>query len=240
MAKIKVLVVEDKMLIAEDIASRLAKHAMEVVAVCDHGEEAVKMAEDLMPDLILMDIELAGKMDGIEAATIIQSRQEASIIYLSDFVDAKTVNRAKLTLPDNYLAKPFNEADLVRAIELAFHRTRYPARKHQGPVSRDYVFLRTDSQAFVKIATDDILYLKADRAYCKVITTEATFVLSKSMNQVFEELSNNDFLRVHRSYVINLNKITHLEGNVVSLGTHEVQISKEQREELMSRLKIIK
>lgn len=240
MAKIRVLVVEDKMLIAEDIASRLMKHAMDIVGICDSGEEAIKLAKDLRPDLVLMDIELSGRMDGIEAAGIIQEKQDTSIIYLSDFADEKTVSRAKRTLPDNYLSKPFNEADLVRAIELAFHRSLIQSQWSRNTVSNNFVFLRIENQTFVKIAIDDILYLKAERSYCQVITINETHLLSTHMGQVFEELGHPNFLRVHRSYVININKITHLEGNIVMLGNHEVQIGKEYREELMSRLKIIK
>src|SRR6218665_168381 len=120
MEKIKVLIVEDKLLTAEDIALRLKEHNMEVVGICTSGEQAVEEAISTKPDLILMDVELDGAMDGISAAQVISQQQSVPIIYLSDFTDSRTLDRAKKTLPANYLTKPFNEADLIRAIDLAF------------------------------------------------------------------------------------------------------------------------
>jgi chemotaxis response regulator CheB len=98
MEKIKVLIVEDKLLIAEDVAARLEKHSMEVVAICSSGEEAIEKAKNKNPDLILMDIELAGAMDGISAAQSILQHQFIPVIYLSDYTDNKTLERAKKTL----------------------------------------------------------------------------------------------------------------------------------------------
>ncbi len=239
MEKIKVLIVEDKVLTAEDIATRLRKHAMEVIGICASGEEAVETAVEKKPDLILMDVQLAGKMDGITAAQTILQSQDVSIIYLSDLADPRTLERAKKTQPANYLTKPFNEADLVRAIDLAFSNAN--ARKHAGRASMsESIFLRVDNQVFVKLITDDILYLEADRAYSTLVTTTKKFKLSTSMNHIHAQLNNTDFIRVHRSHIINVNRITELEGNVIKLGAYEIQMGKEYRENLMNVLKIVK
>src|SRR5688500_7278234 len=120
MVKIKVLIVEDKLLVAEGISTILTKNDMEVVQICDTGEEALLLAESNTPDLILMDIELAGALDGISTAQMIQQKRAIPVIYLTEFTDDRTVARAFKTLPKNYLAKPFREDDLIRAINLAF------------------------------------------------------------------------------------------------------------------------
>ena len=238
MEKIKVLIVEDKLLIAEDIAARLEKHSMEVVAVCSNGEEAIEMTNRKNPDLILMDIELAGAMDGISAAHSILRHHSVPVIYLSDYTDNKTLERAKKTQPANYLTKPFNEADLIRAIDLAFNNARHIPSA--GSRLSKPIFLRTESQVYIKLDLQEILYLEADRSYCKVITTTRTFTLSTSMNNVYEQLNHEDFIKVHRSYIVNVNRVTSLDGNSVKIGETEIQMSKEYRDGLMGLLKIIR
>ena len=128
MSKIKVLVVEDSALIAEDIAYKLGKHHFEVMEIFDKGEDALEFLKKNEPDLVLLDIKLAGALDGISTGYIIQNNYTLPIIYLSDLADAETLHRAKQTRPSNYLTKPFNEADLVRAIDLACVRVRPASR----------------------------------------------------------------------------------------------------------------
>jgi DNA-binding LytR/AlgR family response regulator len=236
---IKVLVVEDKMLIAEDIASVLRRHGFEVTAICGSAEEAIESAGENPPDLVLMDIQLAGKMDGITAAGVIKKLMDVPVVYLSDYTDKDTIQRAKQTLPENYLSKPFQEHDLVRAIELAFHN--FNNRSRQKQLIQDAVFLRTENQSFIKIPLNEILYLEADRAYCKVICkTGQAHLLSSSMNHVHEQLPQENFMKVHRSFVINIDSITGFEGNMVKIGKVEITMNNKAKDELTSRLKFIK
>jgi DNA-binding LytR/AlgR family response regulator len=238
MEKIKVLIVEDKLLIAEDIRQRLEKHSLEVVDICSSGEEAIEKAKSKNPDLILMDIELSGAMDGISAAQIISQQLATPVIYLSDYTDDKTLARAKKTQPANYLTKPFNEADLIRAIDLAFSNAQHVPLA--GNRLTRPVFVRTESQVYSKLDLREILYLEADRSYCKVITNTRTFTLSTSMNNVYEQLNHEDFVKVHRSYIVNVSRITSLDGNGIKIGEIEIQMSKEYRDNLMKLLKIIR
>ena len=236
---INVLIVEDKLLIAEDIASKLRKHLFHVAAICPSGEEAIDHVKSAKPDLILMDIQLAGKLDGIATAAVIKSQYELPIIYLSDFTDKKTLDKAKRTLPENYLTKPFVEGDLIRAIELAFHNFNNRSPQKSAP-SPEFIFLRTDTQAYAKIPVKDILYLEAERAYCKVVCREKTFIMSTSMNHIHEQINSTDFIKVHRSFIINLNNISAFEGNVVKIGNTDITMNKEGKEILTARLKFIK
>lgn len=238
MEKIRILIVEDKLLIAEDLASRLKKHDLEIVDICSTGEDAILKAKLLAPDLILMDIELAGAIDGISAAKIISQHQSIPIIYLSEYTDAKTVDRAKNTNPANYLSKPFMELDLIRAIDIAFTN----AQQLSGNPGKDrtQIFIRTDTQVYVKLAIVDILFLEADRAYSTIVTTSKEYKLSTSMNHVYDQLNHDDFKKVHRSYIVNIKKIESINGNILRLGAREIQISKEHREELMRYINVIK
>ncbi|HEU5146192.1 MAG TPA: response regulator [Chryseosolibacter sp.] len=238
MSKIRVLVVEDSALIAEDIAYKLGKHHFEVVEIFDKGEDAIEFLKKNTPDLVLLDIRLAGALDGISTGYIIQNNYSLPIIYLSDLADAETLKRAKQTRPSNYLTKPFNEADLVRAIDLAFSNFSYQ-RPATSANTADHIFVKSD-QSFVRIALSDILYLHADRSYCNIVTEDKTYVQAVSMNHVFDQINNQDFVRIHRSHVVNIRKITAIDGNVVKLGEHSIEMSKGMREELLSRLTFLK
>jgi len=238
MSKIKVLVVEDSALIAEDIAYKLGKHHFEVMDIFDKGEDVLDFLKKNEPDLVLLDIKLAGALDGISTGYIIQNTYGLPIIYLSDLADAETLHRAKQTRPSNYLTKPFNEADLVRAIDLAFSNFSLQSTPTvaQQP---DHIFVKNDNN-FVRILLKDILFLHADRSYCNIITQDKTYVQSVSMNHVFDQINNKDFIRVHRSYVVNVNQVTAIEGNLVKLGNHTLEMSKSMRDELMGRFTFLK
>lgn len=238
MSKIKVLVVEDSALIAEDIAGKLEKHHFEVVQIVDRGEDALEFLKNNNPDLVLLDIRLAGALDGISTGYMIQSEYALPIIYLSDLADAATVNRARQTRPANYLTKPFNEADLVRAIDLAF--SNFISQPPGGAGSKtDHIFIKSDN-TFIRVRLSDILYLHAERSYCNIVTEDRTFIQSVSMNHVYDQINNRDFVRIHRSHVVNINKVTAIDGNMVKLGKHSLEMSKGMREELISRLKFLK
>lgn len=238
MEKIKVLIVEDKLLFAEDLASKLKKHSLEVIGSCRSGEEAIVVAQEQNPDLILMDIHLEGAMDGISAAAIIHEHQFIPIIYLSDYTDGNTVERAKKTKPANYLSKPVHESDLIRAIDIAFTNAKELPVKNVR--TTPYVFLKAENQKYVKFAYDDILFLEAGRSYCKVVTVTGEFIMSNPMNHIHDQLNHRDFLRVHRSHIVNINKIDSLDGNVIKIGDHEIQMSKEYRDELMGMIRVVK
>jgi putative two-component system response regulator len=122
MDKIKVMVVEDERIIARNLARQLTDLSYDVVATAYSGEEALEKVGELHPDLVLMDIVLAGKMDGITAAEKITALSGTPVVYLTSYADDKTFGRAKLTGPSGYILKPVEKKQLHVAIELAMHK----------------------------------------------------------------------------------------------------------------------
>lgn len=236
---IRVLIVEDQLIVAEDIRMRLEKHGLQVTGMYAEGEEAINNFISNNPDLVLMDINLAGKIDGIATAESLKRLKDVPVIYLSELNDADTLKRARTTMPDNYLTKPFNEADLIRAIDLAFYNAR-----HRQAITRsevvDAVFLRTESQSYVKLRVEDILILRADRAYCNVVCRDKTYILSTPMNQVAVQINSHRLVRAHRSFMVNIDHITGIEGNTIQVGDHEVPMSKEWKDDIVGRLKFVR
>jgi PAS domain S-box-containing protein len=122
MVNAKLLVVEDESIVARDIQNRLRNLGYDVPAIVAYGDRAVEMAADLRPDLVLMDIFLKGDMDGIRAAELIRARYDIPVIFLTAFADPGTLQRAKISEPFGYILKPFEERELLTAIEMALYK----------------------------------------------------------------------------------------------------------------------
>ncbi|KKN40267.1 hypothetical protein LCGC14_0735120 [marine sediment metagenome] len=122
MKKKQILVVEDERIAAEDIKMSLHRLGYAVSGAAISGKEAVKKAEDLQPDLVLMDIVLVGEMDGIEASALIRSRFDIPIVYLTAYADKKMLERAKVTEPFGYILKPFDDKELCSILEIALYK----------------------------------------------------------------------------------------------------------------------
>jgi PAS domain S-box-containing protein len=118
----RILVVEDERIVALDLAETLSELGYAVVGTASTGEQAVEKTREQRPDLVLMDIRLAGELDGVQAAEQIRSEREVPIVYLTAHSDDETLRRAVSTSPLGYLVKPFNSAALRCAIEIALHR----------------------------------------------------------------------------------------------------------------------
>jgi signal transduction histidine kinase/DNA-binding response OmpR family regulator len=132
MEKTTILIVEDEEIVAADLANKLIQLGYEVVGTAARGEEAVETACRLHPQIVLMDIWLKGKMDGIDAAEAIRSQFEAPIIYLTAHSDTATLERAKLSGPFGYILKPFDERDLSTTIELALYKHQSDTEKRRA------------------------------------------------------------------------------------------------------------
>ena len=124
MSATRIMIVEDEWIIANDLKMNLEKIGYSVCAQTDTGERAIKEAEIQAPDLILMDIMLAGEMNGMEAARIIQERFHIPIIYLTAHADERILQQAKTTAPFGYLLKPFDIRELRTTIEIATYKSR--------------------------------------------------------------------------------------------------------------------
>nr|WP_320160390.1 PAS domain S-box protein [uncultured Methanoregula sp.] len=122
MTDTKILVVEDEAVTSMDLRSSLTDLGYAVCAIATTGETAVKTAGALHPDIILMDIMLAGKMTGIDAAEIIRSKYHIPVIYLTAYSDDSFLARAKITEPFGYILKPFRELELKTNIEMALYK----------------------------------------------------------------------------------------------------------------------
>jgi PAS domain S-box-containing protein len=124
MEKPAILIVEDETVISMNIQSILEMKGYRITGITSSGEEALHLAEEMRPDIILMDVVLEGEMDGITAAESIKAHQNIPIIYLTAYSDEETLCRVKETDPDGYILKPITQEELYTSIEIALHKHR--------------------------------------------------------------------------------------------------------------------
>lgn len=121
-SKPRALIVEDEILIAEELRERLSVLGFAVIAAVDSADEAVAIATKERPDVVLMDIRLKGKKDGVQATEEIHHQVDVPVVYLTAHSDRLTVDRARGTQYDGFILKPFRERELQSTIEIAMQR----------------------------------------------------------------------------------------------------------------------
>jgi DNA-binding NarL/FixJ family response regulator len=151
LAGVRVLIVEDEALIAEELRLRLSRLGMHVVAAVSSGDAAIQHALRDRPDAILIDVRLKGSRDGIDTVREIRRHSDVAIVYLTAHSDRSTIERAKDTSPDGYVLKPFQERDLLVALEMALHRHNAAAARPADPPGEDAAELSAIRERFERL-----------------------------------------------------------------------------------------
>jgi len=249
MSAVKILVVEDDLLISEEIAVVLSKAGYEVTAIVDTCDAALEDVRVNPPDLIFMDIRISGEVDGIETAKRLKDLGDYPVIFLTNLHDKDTLKRAMTVKPANYLAKPFTSYQLLVSIEHAlfnFSENRMATVEAKptpapGIISLpDTVFIKDNLGNFKKQEIADILYIEADRAYCTIHTQQERFVQSANMSHIKEKINHGNLIQVSRSHVVNVNKIDGLKGNMVLINGIEIKIGGQYRDSFLQHLNLVK
>lgn len=243
MQRIKIGIVEDEVIIADNIAAILQELGYEVCEPCGSYDEALHMLASEAPDLVLLDINLGRSRSGIEIAEYIRSYNDIPFIFLTANSDRVTLDKAKLAKPNGYLVKPFQKADLYVAIELAIfnfnqanagQNTVMNVSSPPDETNKDYIFIK-DGQYLHKVKFDDILYLSSDHVYITVHTTARKYLVRTSMQEYLPKL-NSSFLRIHRSYVVNIDKVDKINSVYLVVNGEQLPVSKNHRENLLGLL----
>ena len=245
---IKILIVEDEMLIGANISLQLTTLGYEVIGIVPRAEEALSCVQQDRPDIILMDINLKGELDGVETAKLIQKDHDIAIIYLTANADDVNFNRAKSTHPYAFISKPFKKLDLQRAIELTIERLIQKSAENNGQNSSseeinpfilsNCIFVR-HHEKMVKVNIQDILYIEAERNYCRIYSKDKEYLLVMTLKDMDEKLPSKHFLRVHRSFIVNLSQIEEIATSHIVIGKKAIPVSKSLKEELLKRLQTI-
>ncbi|MBN2728448.1 MAG: response regulator [Bacteroidales bacterium] len=250
MSKIKVLIVEDESIVAKDIQNILNGLGYSVVSIVSSGEKALSEVEKHMPNLVLMDIMLKGDMTGIQSAEIIRERYDIPVVFLTAYADENTIEKAKSAIPYGYIIKPFKEKELETTIEMAInkHMADMELKKERDLLhsivvnkdEKDSIFVRADYR-LNKVNFADIFFVEALKDYVVINTSDNIYTTHTTMKEMMRILPEKDFVRVHRSYIVRLDKIFSIKyPDLVIEGKMKViPIGGLYRKELFSRLNLI-
>lgn len=242
MSGIKILLVEDDWIIAKEISLSLNDLGFEVLAHVESGEDALKKISELKPDLVLLDIGLSGEMSGIETAQIIKKDFQIPFIFLTALADSSTIEKAKLTEPYAYLVKPVKIETLYSTIEITLYNAAQ--RKEVTPLLKegltidDSIFVKTKGR-LEKLQLNQVLWVEASDIYALVCTAAGKYLLNTSLAAVEEKFPSGRFIRVHRSYIVNVDKIEAIEKDELFINQQRIPIGKTYKDKLMSKLSFL-
>jgi DNA-binding LytR/AlgR family response regulator len=234
--KKKIYIVEDEPLIADSIAHALEKDGYSVCGIADNAKEALYDIEELCPDLILLDINIVGTITGVALAGKINKKFKIPFIFLTSLADEDTINKVKETNPSGFLSKPFNEAGLRSNIEIALFK--FEQKKEEKKLIENSFFVKNRGE-LVKVNKTDIQYVEAYDNYSKLVCCSNEYLLSFTLKKVSEKLEDANFIRIHRSYLININKIDSLFDGYVFINNKKLPIGKSYKEALMSSISLL-
>ncbi len=250
MSKTNVLVVEDESIVSKDIQHSLKKLGYNVVGAAATGEKAIELAKEKKPDIVLMDIMLKGEMNGIEAADQIRTAMNIPVIYLTAYADEGTLARAKVTEPCGYIIKPFKEIDIHTSIEMAIykHKRDSDVRKERDMLyslvenkdNKEFIFVKSNSR-LVKLKTKDIYFVEALKDYVVINALSSRYTIHSTMKDIEKKLPAEDFLRVHRSFIVRLDKIAAIEQPNLILENDKkvIPIGGSYKEELSRKINLV-
>jgi DNA-binding LytR/AlgR family response regulator len=230
--KPKILIVEDEPIIASDIEMILESLNYEVTGVTEDAESALISIEKNPPDLILLDINIEGDTDGILLAQDINEKYQIPFVYLTSNADKLTINRVKRTQPAGFIVKPFSEKDLQSNIEIALFQN---PKAEKNKEKSKYIFVK-DFNEYIKITIDDLMFIKAEDNYSRLFTDDKNFILASTLKKVEEKLPKSLFVRIHRSYIINVKFVDKYKDGAIYIDTHKLPIGRSYQDNFFKKI----
>ncbi len=234
----RILIVEDEALIADHLAACLRAEGYAVDAILDSAEEALAHLQTARPDLALLDIQLAGALDGVDLAMAIRSGSEIPVVFLTSNTDPRTLARVQLSRPAGFIVKPFQPADLRPAIELALyaHKTRQQAHTptlSPAPTPQEDAFYIKDKHEHHRVRYADILCAEALDNYTRIHLSGKRYLVSQTLKAVEEKLQGHGFFRIHRTWLVQASQISCIRPTEVVVGELTLPMSAGARSELL-------
>ncbi|MGV3558762.1 response regulator [Larkinella arboricola] len=247
---VTILIVEDEAILALDLCVKLEQEGYSIVGTASTGRRALALFQQETVDIVICDINLKGDWNGIETARQMVAHRPVPVIYLSALTDRGTLEQAKVTMPAAYLTKPVTIDNLRIAIEIAlsnFAVRSTPEKSESAPPAiptnqvrdgetilqiGDNIFLK-QNYYFVRIYQSELLYIEAEDKYTTVVTPDRKFVLRVSLAVLLQRLSNLSFVRVHRSYAVNLLRVEAFNDYEVQIAGHVIPLGRVYKDEFI-------
>lgn len=247
MKALNVLIVEDNPQEAAQLAECLKALSYEVTGIADSLESALGLFYAQLPDVLIVDIMLHGRKDGIAIAEKLNDTPSVQrpVIFLTHLIDQETFDMARKTNPFNYLLKPYHPRELAFSIELAVERhLRAPGiftdNTGSSALAGSELYFKKGNYLF-KVPPSDIDHIEVEGKYSNVHTTEGRYLVQRSLRDLESELPAS-FCRIHRNYLVNLSRIKRVDMSYmeVELSNQKIlPVSKTFRTAFLDRLQII-
>lgn len=225
-----VIIVEDEPLAAEGLKSYVREiDFLNLVATCENALQANKAISQYQPDLMFLDIQMP-KLTGID---FLKTLKGPPLVIFTTAYPNYALQGYELDVVD-YLVKPYPFDRFVKAVNKAKELWAFK-QMGEGKVERkDHLFLKTD-QKFERVNFEDILWLEAMENYVRVVSRDGKLLTLMTLSNI-ESLLPDQFLRVHKTYIVNLDKVQAIEGGILHIGGHKIPVSRQKRKEVMGRL----
>jgi two-component system response regulator LytT len=230
----RILIVEDEPFIAENLQEMLGIFGYENTEIANSANQAIKSIKTSRPDLVLLDVKIKGDQDGIELGGIIHDQYKLPFVYITSYSDKETVNRAKHTQPLGFIVKPFTKDDVYAAVEVAlFNKNRMEVNSgmnlHEAnptTYNNDSIFIKRRT-LLEKVKYSDLIWIEADGNHITLHASgDRDFTVRKSLKEITDRLPKDRFLRVHKSFVVQVDAVTAIDTNHVHLGDKKIPIGR--------------
>lgn len=223
----KIIIVENDIPMAAKLSLQLNNLGYHITGIFSRAKDALNFIEQEAPDVILLEDQLKGQLNGFESKSK-KIALSSPVLYF---------DKNKTESLQNFLSdKLKNQKELLKKeISQSLGHFRKKAAKS---TLKDRIFVRNHDK-MIKISLNDIHYIEADRNYCKVYSRNKKYLLVSTLKEVNDKLTNKYFLRIHRSYIVNISHIDEIGSNHVVISSHALPLSKNMRAELFQHLQVI-
>ena len=250
MKSFRILIVEDNLVFAVRMEEKLEEWGHQVLGIIDNGNEAIETAKKIIPDIILMDINLMGDYNGIEVAQNLKDLN-IPIIFITGEKDEATFKAALDSHGVSYLVKPFDMLSLRGAIELASSKSNLsPTLENRiieeenlpdEPIADTQKLYFKSGKELVQVNLMDLNWLESDRNYCDLYTNDRRFTLRISLRKLLQQLPADKFMKIHKRFVVRIDAIDKvvLSENKVYIGEEAISLGRKFRADFLKRIKRI-
>jgi DNA-binding LytR/AlgR family response regulator len=250
MDNLRIAIVEDEIIVSEDLKQILEQEGYVVTGCYESAEEALPHLQASLPDLVMIDIRLKGKLTGIDLAEKLRALLPIPIIFVTANSEEETYQLARKTKPQAFLVKPFNARTLLASVDLALYN--FSENHEADGIIDSSSFVRKDFQAAIldgffireggrhkKIKLTDLLFIEADGSYAKLVTSVGQHTITQNLSAFLRKVSLPPLVRVHRSYIINVNRVDSFDDSHIYIEKYPIPLSKTYRTEFLSTLNAI-
>jgi DNA-binding LytR/AlgR family response regulator len=227
----KILIVEDEAIIAEHLRMILEQYEATHIEWADTKEAAIKAINDGKPDISLLDINLSGKTEGIDIAQYINTTHKHPFIFITAYSESTLLTLALEKHPAAYITKPFKQADVIAAIQLALVYKPTATKEH-------LVFKNGD--VVVKLNSNQITHIEASGNYIIIHQQQQKYTLRHTLAWALEHLPEADYLKVHRAFIVNINHIKEFNYHELKIGATTIPLSRLFKVALTEKIQLAK